>query len=82
MKINCQCGEKHNISGKYPYVCVKTQKHYCPCGAELKGEEHGPMGQPIYDGRDCLVCGRSFKDLCQCGLPKEEGSELCKVCGY
>ena len=84
-KIHCQaCGEKHQTRG-YPIVCVKTQEHICPsCGYILEGTEHDVMGHNIYDGSGCQICGWKplEEGLCQCGLPVEENSNLCKVCGY
>lgn len=63
MKVKCACGHKHFVRG-YPIVCVKTQLHYCPtCGADLKGEEKGAMGQPIYSGEPCYRCGWKPEDI-------------------
>jgi len=58
MKINCQCGEKHNISGEYPYVCVKTGEHHCPkCGYAFETELKDNMGHQVYSNEPCTFCG-------------------------
>ena len=85
MTINCECGQKHKTSGEYPYDCLVDGEKHCPkCGYILEGTEHDVMGHNIYNGSGCQICGWKplEEGLCQCGLPIEENSNLCKVCGY